>query len=452
MSGAFDLPDDLDDYLLHATSNGRAALKRKRVIESDDEGEGVRPGLRSPPIPAATNKAEAEEDDLTYPDSPPRVGNQVLPVADLPQDFTGVPKDGMEYLFMVRRDAAALPTFTKVSIGHPFATPTWDVQQKSSSPPPIHASPDPPNSAIPSQRWRQTFEKRFMALRQTIAAAEDSSDSKPIVEIPHAKDRDGWWKFINGDLKLGALPFERPGESLDATDIEHSTSPPAQKMNLDEICVDDAIEESDDETPQVPGSSRHDDTGVVVQMTGIIDDDQQSAATLPSPSAGTSSTAPGSYQPSAGSDSVLQPCPAYKPKPPNALIIAQLDNRATLLLLMFFGYWLNTRLEKNPCLHNGTSKQPVLCDNDAKWIFSLLARLDRELTSEQISTLRTLARACIELLVGSLSGKRKGKEVEGASLGDGRAGCWMVIAAVSKGWGQLDLWDEAVAAITAVCA
>lgn len=119
---------------------------------------------------------------------------------------------------------------------------------------------------------------------------------------------------------------------------------------------------------------------------------------------------------------------------------------------MFFGYWLNTRLEKNPCLHNGTSKQPVLCDNDAKWIFCLLARLDRELTSEQISTLRVLARACIELMVGSWSGKRKGKEIEGNSLGDGRAGCWMVIAAISKGWGQLDLWDEAVRAVAAVCA
>jgi hypothetical protein len=30
------------------------------------------------------------------------LGRQVLPVADLPDDFDGNPEDGMQYLFMVR--------------------------------------------------------------------------------------------------------------------------------------------------------------------------------------------------------------------------------------------------------------------------------------------------------------------------------------------------------------
>ncbi len=30
------------------------------------------------------------------------LGRQVLPVADLPHDFDGIPEDGMQYLFMVR--------------------------------------------------------------------------------------------------------------------------------------------------------------------------------------------------------------------------------------------------------------------------------------------------------------------------------------------------------------
>ena len=32
----------------------------------------------------------------------PTLGKQVLPVANLPADYDGVPQDGLEYLFMVR--------------------------------------------------------------------------------------------------------------------------------------------------------------------------------------------------------------------------------------------------------------------------------------------------------------------------------------------------------------
>ena len=32
----------------------------------------------------------------------PSLGKQVLPVANLPADFSGIPQDGLEYLFTVR--------------------------------------------------------------------------------------------------------------------------------------------------------------------------------------------------------------------------------------------------------------------------------------------------------------------------------------------------------------
>jgi hypothetical protein len=38
---------------------------------------------------------EDDEDDLAY-------GKQILPVANLPDDFDGEPLDGMQYLFTVR--------------------------------------------------------------------------------------------------------------------------------------------------------------------------------------------------------------------------------------------------------------------------------------------------------------------------------------------------------------
>jgi hypothetical protein len=35
-------------------------------------------------------------------DEEPLLGRQILPVANLPEDFNGIPADGMQYLFTVR--------------------------------------------------------------------------------------------------------------------------------------------------------------------------------------------------------------------------------------------------------------------------------------------------------------------------------------------------------------
>jgi hypothetical protein len=35
-------------------------------------------------------------------DEEPSYGRQILPVANLPEDFDGVPQDGLQYLFTVR--------------------------------------------------------------------------------------------------------------------------------------------------------------------------------------------------------------------------------------------------------------------------------------------------------------------------------------------------------------
>jgi len=51
-----------------------APFKRKRGEDDDDDDD---------------------DDDLAY-------GKQILPVANLPDDFDGEPLDGMQYLFTVR--------------------------------------------------------------------------------------------------------------------------------------------------------------------------------------------------------------------------------------------------------------------------------------------------------------------------------------------------------------
>lgn len=95
-------------------------LKRKR--DADDEGEqelGVPPKIPKAPRSMREGNVKKEEEDVSEDDEgrvndsavvasavspadPPRVGNQVLPVADLPDDFDAEPEDGMEYLFTVR--------------------------------------------------------------------------------------------------------------------------------------------------------------------------------------------------------------------------------------------------------------------------------------------------------------------------------------------------------------
>lgn len=42
------------------------------------------------------NQGDGDEEDV------PELGNRVLPVADLPNDFSGEPEDGAQYLFLVR--------------------------------------------------------------------------------------------------------------------------------------------------------------------------------------------------------------------------------------------------------------------------------------------------------------------------------------------------------------
>ena len=52
------------------------------------------------PIGAMKRKADDLEDSSD--EEEPMLGRQVLPVANLPDTFDGVPADGMQYLFTVR--------------------------------------------------------------------------------------------------------------------------------------------------------------------------------------------------------------------------------------------------------------------------------------------------------------------------------------------------------------
>lgn len=106
-------------------------------------------------------------------------------------------------------------------------------------------------------------------------------------------------------------------------------------------------------------------------------------------------------------------------------------------------------------------------DAHARWIFALLARVDDFCVADEVSGLRSLARACISFVQAER--KRRASEDDAAQTNDlsdgkdekdangigneGRAiskdgrmseiSCWMVVGAVVGVWAQRDLWMDA---------
>jgi hypothetical protein len=118
------------------------------------------------------DELESDEEDE------PAFGKQILPVANLPDDFNGEPTDGMQYLFTVRRvihsvslqglcltlicrrDARKLPSVTRVN--NPFEgscsdhiAASYDAFGASST-----------STILPSTEWREVLKQRFTNFRK----------------------------------------------------------------------------------------------------------------------------------------------------------------------------------------------------------------------------------------------------------------------------------------------
>jgi hypothetical protein len=153
------------------------------------------------------------------------------------------------------------------------------------------------------------------------------------------------------------------------------------------------------------------------------------------------------------------------------------SQKTTLQLLKFFSQWIQGHLDRGrlppppACLD---SREDVLANtfpiyeltrSHARWIFALLTRLDAQLSSNEISILRNLAREIFKLIKEERSLRKENRsnptEVQTPNLlfshtidiyfikltGMGETGCWMIIAAVTGVWGQKDLWMDAAAAL-----
>ena len=129
---------------------------------------------------SAVGKRKRDEYESSDDENGYVLGKQVLPVADLPFDFDGVPQDGAQYLFTVRyvddsllreryavgadwirrRNASLLPRITRVD--NPYAIPEASIDIAPGS----SGSGTSRKPAMPSEEWRSVVEERFKNLRR----------------------------------------------------------------------------------------------------------------------------------------------------------------------------------------------------------------------------------------------------------------------------------------------
>ncbi|KAJ7590883.1 survival motor neuron interacting protein 1-domain-containing protein [Mycena floridula] len=314
-------------------------------------------------------------------------GRQILPVANLPQDFSGEPEDGSQYLFLVRRDARKLPMVTRAANPHEKVAP--------SLPPPRNMAASHPS--LPSDHWRDLYESRFRNFRKNM---RQPTIHVPILQTDHQKlmpdknERDLWWAFLEG----------KP---------ESEWNPPKQSKPKSRMRAFTPEAEAD-------GASEtwHINDEGEVELALKVDP----AESLPTPP-------PGDSQPTE---------PSCKPRPPTPMLLKHVDQRMSLHLLMYFTHWINQHL------NNG---HPRISEVHAQWMFVLLTQVENHISADSMNLLRNLARACIALLKVILREEASGNEQPTFELDRGirltSASCWIIISTVVGIWGQRDLWADA---------
>lgn len=130
------------------------------------------------------------------------------------------------------------------------------------------------------------------------------------------------------------------------------------------------------------------------------------------------------------------------PLEPTPALLARFTVSQILSVLTAIPYWIALRVSSPPLEVSASStSRPAIDPLISRWCFSLLAKLDRRLTSDEISILRVLARACIAA-ISLRRAELKGTESPRTEQEE-ESGAWIVVAIITGVWGQSDLWMDA---------
>ncbi|KIL00058.1 hypothetical protein PAXRUDRAFT_130783 [Paxillus rubicundulus Ve08.2h10] len=333
-------------------------------------------------------------------------GRQILPVANLPDDFDLEPEDGAQYLFLVRRDARRLPHTTRVRNPYEMSEVTATTHAL-----PLQRSTD----VLPCEEWQTTFQSHFCNLRKNLTQATIHVHFDPPgarqMTMPEKKDRDAWWKFLTGHPESAWSPKHRSSRKQPSTLRRMRGFP---------------------------------DTADVEPHGGVQSTPEGRSDLHTAPSALNPSILPeGGREQQHGSQVTFpEVTPAH---------LREIDHRMSLHLLMYFTHWINIHLE------NPSDSSATISRSHGRWMFALLTKVEDQLSADEMNLLRNLARACLGLIKNyrakpkesavMAEGAWSTSDIVGKETRVSSASCWMVFAAVTGHWGQRDLWTDAEAAL-----
>jgi len=360
-------------------------------------------------------KRKASDIEYSDSDEEPALGRQVLPVANLPHDFSGEPTDGLQYLFTVRRDARLLPHYTRVE--NPY-----DVKQEPVEVPATVPGTSTPHLALPSEEWREIFLQRFRNFRRNTAqpTIHVRIPMTSVKVMPEKKQRDQWWAFIEGEPQEEWDPPKKPKQPKQ--NGWHSDRFGGGLRGYSDGASRGEVLNNDPEA-----SLTYEEQAAVPEASG----------SLPTPS-----STPAPETPAVVQAEDLARLAVHSRREPTPSLLQHIDHRYALHLLMYFTHWINVHFER--------SDSPALyfTHTHARWIFVLLSRVDDYVSADETSLLRSLARACILLIKDHLT--RRPALASGAASPASRIdtamderSCWLIITAVTGIWGQRDLWMDA---------
>ncbi|BGP16466.1 hypothetical protein JCM10213v2_004468 [Rhodosporidiobolus nylandii] len=366
-------------------------------------------------------------------DQAPRggLGSQVLPVAELDEDFDGSPEDGSQYLAL-----------------NPYETIDAEVEQDPTAVP----------STRPSQAWREVFVRNFEAARKRMLAAPTHS-LLPVnsATIPLPRDEGAWRVFVNGKrtkvkpppvAKTVVVPVSAVGGTNGAGDVVQEAR--------------HAVEMSELEAAKA----------AVLASLDLDAHEPAEATLMPPPS-----------PPVAAPPTPAPQIPEYErlPQLPSPALIVAIPPTSLIHVLSHFNEWFNERIDAyDEALNFVPStifappsmrrkgvpsakavpapaaskkpppKPPLPSAHEVQWILSLLTRLERLLDGEDLGSLRQLAKTLIQLAEESAAkqpstiGRSIQQRTQDEEDAEGRARCWMVVAAIAHVWAQGDLWDSSL--------
>ncbi|WVW79777.1 hypothetical protein I302_101747 [Kwoniella bestiolae CBS 10118] len=423
---------------------GQAQARRKRALEEMEAGSSTSYTSynysNGPSNLNCENDYNLEADDDGDDEEGGAIDNprsQCLPVGMLPEDFDGTPLDGSQYLAMANRDNRDLP-FVKTVI-NPYKTDLIGPTLPSTSQNHASGSRHP---ALPKESWQELFPIHYQGYRKHIQSQLSSSPSTSTYPsdyppIPPASRRSDWYAYINGYIP--------PDKSKNKDKKGKGKAKPI--MSEEEMMNASMGQEMDIDTEKVEEEVVED---VIVGKT------------------------------SRGNEKVVG-----APREPLLGVLRNLNSSQALNILSHFAHWLSESIEQSPPpiptspylppTQPGDHPPPHqhktinhLSSNYFSWIFSLLLITDQHLSSDEISTLRDLARASMKVaghryilgVVGKQIGEgwKLGDELKAKHVEDGDQGlssgkednsvdqilarCWLIVHAVASGWGQKDLLYE----------